>query len=428
MTIDEADTITLTSQQRAAVDMAKRHRISILTGGPGTGKSTTILEIIKWARSESLSVFQAAPTGKAARRMVESTGEFASTIHALLGCTFVNGHFEFMHNENAPLHCDLLILDEISMITNSLMCSVLKAIDPQKTRLLLIGDSDQLPSVGPGAVLRDMLSSRVIPHTELDIIHRNSGTIVSACHKIKNGIVYSPPQALDLENPEGPVNLIHVECDTPEQALAGVEAIVCERMPLRGYDPVNDVQVISPVNEKGELSCKSINERLRNRLNPAAWDDGDYPFRAKDRVINTKNMAYPGTDNDVENIVNGDIGFVDEIQKQNIVVTFTNPDRQVTIPKKEKHLLHAYCITCHRFQGSEAPVIIIPVHKQFDRFLSNAWIYTAISRGREIVITIGCFNTIAKAIRNKEPNNRKTKLTERLVEEQRRRRLLEYAI
>jgi exodeoxyribonuclease V alpha subunit len=186
--------------------------------------------------------------------------------------------------------------------------------------------------------------------------------------------------------------------------------------------------VISPVNEKGELSCKSINERLRDRLNPVTWDDGDYPFRAKDRVINTKNMTYPGTDNDIEYVVNGDIGFVDEIRKKDIIVTFTDPERQVAIPKKDKHLLHAYCITCHRFQGSEAPVIIIPVHKQFDRFLSNAWIYTAISRGRDIVITIGCFNTIAKAIRNKTSNNRQTKLASRLVDEQQRRRMLEYAI
>lgn len=420
--------IILTSQQVAAVEMVKQHSISILTGGPGTGKSTTVLEVIKWARSKNLSVFQACPTGKAAKRLIESTGEFASTIHALLGCQFVNGHFEFIHDKDNPLTCDLLILDEISMITNDLMCRVIEAVDPKKTRLLLIGDSDQLPSVGPGAVLRDMLASRVIPHTELDIVQRNSGAIVSACHKIKNGIVYSPPATLDLDHQDGPVNLIHVECDTHEQTLAGVEAIVCDRMPLRGYDPVNDVQVISPVNEKGELSCKSINERLRDRLNPVAWDDGDYPFRAKDRVINTKNMTYPGTDNDTEYVVNGDIGFIDEVQKQDIIITFTDPARQVAIPKKDKHLLHAHCITCHRFQGSEAPVIIIPVHKQFDRFLSNAWIYTAISRGRDIVITIGCFNTIAKAIRNKAPNNRQTKLASRLVEEQRRRRMLEYSI
>lgn len=418
----------LTKQQIMAVEMVKQHSVSILTGGPGTGKSTTVLEVIKWARSENLSVFQACPTGKAAKRLIESTGEFASTIHAMLGCEFVNGHFEFVHNKKNPLGCDLLILDEISMITNDLMCRVLEAIDPKKTRLLLIGDADQLPSVGPGAVLRDMLSSKVIPHTELDIIQRNTGTIVAACHKIKNGIVYSPPDALDLEHPDGPVNLIHVECDTPEQTLSGIEAIVCNRMPLRGYDPVNDVQVISPVNEKGLLSCKSINERLRDRLNPLTWDDDGYPFRAKDRVINTKNEYYPGSDTEKEYIVNGDIGFVDEIRTKEIVVTFSDPERQVVIPKKDKHLLHAYCITCHRFQGSEAPVIVIPVHKQFDRFLSNAWIYTAISRGREIVITIGCFDTIAKAIRNRTPNDRKTKLTERLISEQQRLRLLIYDI
>lgn len=420
--------IILTSQQLQAVEMVKKNPVSIISGGPGCGKTTTTLEIIKWAKSNNLRIAQACPTGRGAKRMMEVTGEFASTIHAMLGCEFINGKFQFVHQKRNPLQCDLLIIDEVSMITSNLMCRVMEAIDPKQTRVLFVGDTNQLPSVEAGAVLRDLLASRVIPHTELDIVQRNSGTIVSACHKIKSGIVYSPPQSLDLDHPDGPVNLIHVECETPEKTMSGIEAIVCDRIPLRGYDPVNDIQVISPVNEKGLLSCKSINERLRGRLNPLTWDDDGYPFLAKDRVINTKNMQYPGVDGGQEYVVNGDIGFVDEIQKKDIVVTFADPERQVIIPKKDKHLLHAYCITCHRFQGSEAPVIVIPVHKQFDRFLSNAWIYTAISRGREIVITIGCFNTISKAIQNKTPNNRKTKLAECLVNEQQRLRLLEYAI
>ncbi|MBI9090732.1 MAG: AAA family ATPase [Desulfobacterium sp.] len=400
--------------------MVKKNRVSVLCGGPGTGKSTTLLSIIEWAASEKMSITQAAPTGKAAKRMMEATGHYASTIHTMLGCIFEDGKFQFAHNRSNPLQADLLILDEISMITNDLMCRVLEAIDPKRTKLLLVGDQDQLPSVGAGAVLRDILASQAVPHVELDVIHRNSGTIVTACHRIKRGQFYSPAKALDLEATP-PVNLIHVECSTPEMTLAGVESMVCDRMPLRGYDPINDIQVLSPVNTKGLLSCKSINDRLRDRLNPdtdGLWGDGggdDYPFRPGDKVINTKNSRLQTTKGAEAMIVNGDIGIVRAIHGKEIIINFTDPDREVAVPKKDKNLLHAYCITCHKFQGSEAPVIIIPVHQQFNYFLSNSWIYTAISRGKEIVITLGDFNTIEKAIKNRIPNNRKTKLAEQIV-------------
>jgi len=412
--------IILTDQQVAALEMVKRSRVSVLTGGPGTGKTTTLLSIIRWAESEKLSITQASPTGKAAKRMVESTGRYASTIHTMLGCIYDGSGFEFLHNKHNPLNTDLLIIDEISMITNDLMCRVLEAVNPQRTRLLFVGDADQLPSVGAGAILRDILASRVIPHIELDIIHRNSGSIVKACHQIKNGQYYSPAKKINLEA-ESPVNLIHIECSTPEATLAGVVALVCDRMPLRGYDPVNDVQVLSPVNTAGILSCQSINEKLRDRLNPAKggfWNDGDeepYPFRAKDKVICTKNNKLQTTKGEEVNVVNGDIGIIQEVTGKEIIIDFTDPDRQVVMLKKDKTLLHAYCITCHKFQGSEAPVVIIPIHKQFKYFLSNAWIYTAISRGKEIVITLGDFGTIEKAIKNRIPNNRKTKLSEQIV-------------
>jgi len=413
-------TFELTKQQSAAGEMVKRNRVSVLTGGPGTGKTTTTLSIIKWAESEKMSVTQAAPTGKAAKRMIESTGRYASTIHTMLGCLYDGSGFEFLHNKHNPLNTDLLILDEISMITNDLMCRVLEAINPRRTKLLLVGDAYQLPSVGAGAILRDILASRVIPHIELDIIHRNSGAIVAACHQIKNGQYYSPAKALDLDA-EFPINLIHVECSTPEATLAGVEALVCDRMPLRGYDPINDIQVLSPVNTSGILSCKSINDRLRDRLNPdtgGLWNDGDaepYPFRAGDKVINTKNSKLSTTHGEDAMVVNGDIGIIKAVTGKEIIIDFTDPDRQVVMPKKSKTLLHAYCITCHKFQGSEAPVIIIPLHKQFSFYLSNSWIYTAISRGKSIVITLGDFNTIERAIKNRVPNNRKTKLAKQIV-------------
>ena len=406
-----------TKKQASAIKMIQQNKISILTGGPGTGKTFTTKLIIKWALEQKMFITQAAPTGKAAKRMIEATGQYASTIHTMLGCIFENNSFTFNFNKNNPIPTDLIILDEISMITNNLMLSVMEAINIKRTKLLLIGDQDQLPSVGAGSVLRDLLDSKVIPHIELDKIFRNSGTIVKACHAIKNGNYYTPDRKLNLES-ESPKNLIHIECSIPEKTLSGIKKIVCERMPLRGYNPVDDVQVISPVNKKGILSCESINNILRNELNPDPYlsEDEEQPkFRVNDKVINTKNSPVTKTDGSATAIVNGDIGIVKTVSTKKISVLFADPDREVYLPVKDQNLLHAYCITCHRFQGSESPVIIIPVHRQFNYHLSNSWIYTALSRGKDLVITIGAFDTIERAIKNRLSNNRKTMLKKRIV-------------
>lgn len=437
--MDNNNTIKLTKQQLLSVEMVKNNQVSILTGGPGTGKTTTTKEIIDWAISENLKISQAAPTGKAAKRMMSATDYYASTIHTMLGCEFDDKtkSFKFIRNAYNNLPADLIILDEISMITNDLMARVLEAIDTNKTKLLLIGDQNQLPSVGAGAILRDILASKTIPHVELDIIHRNSGKIVTACHKIKDGQLYTPVRKLNLEA-DSPVNLIHIECFTPESALLGIEKLMCDVIPKKyNYDPVEDIQVISPVNKKGELSCDSINKVLRNRLNPDKVnnfeenldnhidnhfkakennsDNNTYKFRSGDKVINTKNSKAESVGGEESAIVNGDIGIVQAVDVKSITVLFSDPERTVRIPKSDQHLLHAYCITCHRFQGSEAPVIIIPVHRQFNYFLSNSWIYTAISRAKDICITIGSFQTVERAIRNRQPNNRVTMLSEKLI-------------
>lgn len=407
-----------TDQQLSAIDMVKNNQISILTGGPGTGKTFTTKIIIDWAIKNKLVITQAAPTGKAAKRMIEATGQYASTIHTMLGCMFEDDKFVFNYNHKNPIPTDLIILDEISMITNDLMARVMEAINIKRTKLLLIGDKDQLPSVGAGAVLRDLLASKIVPHVELNQIFRNSGSIVKICHLVKMGDSYQPHTQIDLDA-ESPKNLIHIECNTPEKTLAGIKKIVCERMPLRGYDPIEDVQVISPVNKKGLLSCESINNILRDELNPDLYsnEDEDSPkFRTGDKVINTKNSPVTKTNGKQTAIVNGDIGIVTNVSDKKMAVLFADPEREVQLPKNDKNLLHAYCITCHRFQGSEAPVIIIPVHRQFNYYLSNSWIYTALSRGKELVITVGAFDTIERAIRNKQPNNRETRLTQRLLE------------
>jgi len=336
-----------TAEQESAVGMVRDSKVSILYGGPGCGKTFTTRLIIAWAKENNMRVIQAAPTGKAAKRMIEATAEPAATIHATLGCEMgEDGHFKFTHNKQLKLSADLLIIDESSMVTTNLMARLLEAVDFRHTRVLFVGDENQLPSVGAGAVLRDMLASGSIPSTELTIIHRNSGVIVKACHSVKNGRAYEPYRALCLDL-DDPINLIHVECDTPEQTLVGVRKVMCERMPLRGFNPVDDVQVISPVNSKGILSCDNINEYIREKLNPTSglsFTDAETVtkigsvFRPGDKVINTKNTPITDTRGKKVNIVNGDIGRIIAVSAKRMTVQFLDPDRSVYLPANSQNI------------------------------------------------------------------------------------------
>ncbi|MBF0474552.1 MAG: AAA family ATPase [Deltaproteobacteria bacterium] len=419
----------LTDKQQAAVDMVKASPISILTGGPGTGKTTACKAILAWAAEKRLAVSCCAPSGKAAKRMTEATGHQASTIHSLLGAQMFNGHFTYSYDEYHELECDLLIVDETSMVSNDLMADLLRAVN-LNTRVLLVGDQDQLPSVGAGAVLRDLLTYDQIPHVELDLPQRNTGDIVAACHRIKRGRSYSFSDSIDLENGK---NLLHFEIDDPEEILNAIVTIVADRLPLRGFDPVWDVQVISPTNEKGRLSCMDINLALQQRLNPNAQkitQEDKYSFFLNDKVIQTKNKRTdvsvmvqmpwdeaPYRETRPGYIVNGDIGRVVEAnpEEKQLIINFFTPDRRVKIPSAaQNELLLSYCLTCHRMQGSEAPVVIIPVHKSNSFLMDRSWIYTAISRAQTICITIGQFSVIETAIDKKTANQRITRLPQRL--------------
>lgn len=394
----------LTDQQLSAVDMVKNNRISVLTGGPGTGKTTTAKEIITWAEGRGMTVDLCAPSGKASKRLNESTGRSASTIHRLLGAQMTKEGFEFFHGELTPLDTDLIICDETSMVSNDLMASLLRAINPDRTRILFLGDDDQLPSVGAGAVLRDLLASGVVPHVKLDKIHRSSGDIVRACHNIKHGKYYEPSAILD---PENGLNLRHIEAPTPMKIVSAINKIVTVRMPQRGFDPVWDVQVISPTNTKTAMSCKGINEVLQEKLNQK-YDK----YGPGDKVINTKNREIDG-----EYMVNGDIGHILREVKSGYEIEFFDPERIVNISKIDNNLLLAYCITCHRFQGSESPVIVIPVHSSFAFLVNRTWIYTAISRAKTICITVGQFSEIKKAIGRANSSERVTMLKKKLSED-----------
>ena len=401
----QVDKISLTSEQSAAVEMVQQNQVVLLTGGPGTGKTTTIRAILHWAKEAKLRVLLAAPSGKAAKRMSEATGYSASTIHKLLVGTFVNGEFYFKYNQNNPLETDLIIIDETSMIDNSLMANLLQAIKPG-TKLLLVGDQDQLPSVGAGAVFRDLLASEAIPTVTLNIIHRNSGAIVKACHEIKHGRAFIPPAVLDLENGD---NLRHIE-ESDQPRIIGIIRTLVQRMANRGYDPIWDVQILSPLNNRTIMSCDSINKIMQEALNPNTLIDG-YKFKIGDKVINTKNAQV----DQFTYIVNGDMGTVKDITTKNIVVHFYYPDRIVTLSRVENNLLLAYACTIHRYQGSEVPVTIIPIHRSFGFFYSRSLLYTAISRASEICITVGQFSAVKAAIKRTESNMRVTMLKTKLA-------------
>ena len=404
----------LNEKQMIALEMIKNNKISILTGAPGTGKTWLLSEVLRWAESKGLTLALAGPTGKSSKQMQTATGHAASTIHRLLEPRKALHGFIFTRNEEKQLNeYDMIILDECSMITNNLMADIVRAIDFNKTSLLMVGDHYQLPSIGAGAVLRDLINSRIIPVTELTEIQRNAGCVVRACHLIKDSKIYEPSEWLDTKNGQ---NLRHLEVSSPEMIHHYIREIVTERMPSRGYDPVWDVQVLSPTNKRTILSCDGLNTMLQKKLNSGNPAIDKYNFRVGDKIIQTKNEQIPNLVGEKELVVNGDIGLITEIDKSAklLMVTFFDPDRAVRIPMYDHNLLMAYCITVHRFQGSEAPVVIIPVHSSFNFFVNRNWLYTAISRAKEICITIGQFSAIRQAIKTDMAIKRVTRLKEKL--------------
>lgn len=405
--------IALTDEQLSAIEMVKNNKFCILTGGPGTGKTTTVKCILDWAQNKNLCVAQCAPTGKAAKRMMEATGKYASTIHSLLGAQMMFGEFSFQMNEENQLDIDFLIVDEVSMVDNRLMADLLKAVK-ETTIVLLVGDEGQLPSVGSGAVLRDLLASGFVPNVKLTKIHRNSGEIVKACHTIHKGQKYKPCTKLDIENG---FNLRHIETSSTV-AIQDVIQKLFPKMQVRGFDPIWDVQVLSPVNSRSNLSCDGLNDVLQAQLNPAPIVEGTV-FRENDKVIQIKNVKLDDVHGASTFLVNGDMGQVLQCDPDSnkMIVKFFDPERVVSINRKKNDLLRAYCITCHRAQGSEAPVIIIPFHKTFQFILTRNWIYTAISRAKVMCFTVGQFSAIEKAIDREEMSTRKTQLAKKIAEE-----------
>lgn len=422
-TIDKSG---LAEDQAAAVAAFERAPVFVLCGAPGTGKTYTVARIVRGLLATGLTIELAAPTGKAAKQMslalADTVGGHARTIHSLLEPTINEdtGEFRFERGEGNPLDCDVLIVDEFSMVDVPLCRSLLKAVR-ETTRILIVGDHYQLPSVGPGAVLRDLLAAGV-PSFELKKIKRNAGLIVRACHAMKDGRQPRPAEHLDLETG---ANWRHIEVGDAAQIKEVIETLIRDKLPAAGVDPQWGWQIISPTNERGELSCDALNGLAKAIVNPTRPVEKGLRFAVGDKVVRTKNGQCKGdllkdvaavrVTRDAEEeaeeyrvrgssgqirIVNGDIGLVREITKKEITVQFRFPDRLAVIKRADHHLRQAYCMTCHKMQGSEVDVVILPLHRSIAGLpmVTREWIYTAFSRAKRFIVTVGDIDAIGPMV------------------------------
>lgn len=397
----------LAEKQKEAVVLSARNKILIITGGPGTGKTTIIKAIIRIFRAMKLRVLLAAPTGRAAKRMQEATGHEAKTIHRLLEYSPRNGGFE--KNQETPLEADVIILDECSMIDLMLMYHLVKAV-PLNATLILVGDINQLPSVGPGSVLKDLIESgrfEVVTLTEIFRQARES-RIVTNAHLINKGLFP------DLKKPSGRElsDFYFIGEKDPEEIINKILKLCQDRIPRRfGFHPVKDVQVLTPMH-RGALGVMNLNYRLQEYLNQneSRQVRGNKSFKVKDKVMQL-------TNNYDKSVYNGDVGTVTRIdlEEQEIQVDFEG--RLVTYDFSElDELALAYAISVHKSQGSEYPAVIIPVVTQHYLLLQKNLIYTGITRGKKLVILIGSKKALAIAIKNVKTMDRFSRLKERLAE------------
>lgn len=398
--IEKESGITYDDVQQAAIHMAAESKVMVLTGGPGTGKTTTTQGIISAWKTAGLSILLAAPTGRAAKRMSEATGMEAKTIHRLLGFKPTEG---YKFNEENPLDGDALIVDECSMIDIILMYSLLKAI-PLTMRLVLVGDIDQLPSVGAGNVLRDIIESEAIPVTRLTRIFRQaqSSRIVTNAHAINQG--YFP----NIQNGKD-TDFFFIRAEEPQDAVPQIVNLVKNRLPKAYGRPVSDVQVLTPM-RRSYCGSDNLNIELQKALNPmgVSLSFGGTLYRSGDRVMQIRN-------NYDKDVYNGDIGTISDVDLEENELLVSFGDKVVTYEKSElDELVLAYATTIHKSQGSEYPIVVIPVFYSFFTLLQRNLIYTAITRAKKICVLIGQMKALGYAVKNLTVEQRNTKLKERL--------------
>jgi exodeoxyribonuclease V alpha subunit len=403
--VEEELNITLAESQKLAIDKALDNRLMVITGGPGTGKTTLVNSLLKTLEAKKLNIKLCAPTGRAAKRLSESTGLEATTIHRLLEIDPAYGGFK--RNEESPLSCDYLVIDETSMVDVPLFYSLLKAL-PLHSALLLVGDVDQLPSVGAGQVLKDIISSKVISTVQLTEIFRQAATsnIITNAHRINHGIL--PNMQITREESD----FYFVEAEHGDDIINKIITMVKERIPKKfNLNPVQDIQLLCPM-QRGGAGARSLNIELQKVLNPNHTEGivkfGQI-FAIGDKIMQTEN-------NYDKEVYNGDIGIIKAIneQDQEIIINFYNRDVNYDYTDLDQITL-AYATTIHKSQGSEYPAVIIPITMQSYMMLRRNLIYTAITRGKKLVVIIGQKKALAMAVKDTTSSHRYSKLREWLV-------------
>lgn len=396
--------ITLALNQIRAVSAALDRKALVITGGPGTGKTTIIRAIIRIYCKHGGNVALAAPTGRAAKRLSEASGHDARTIHRLLEFSPKQGGFK--RNGDFPLEADMVIIDEVSMIDSVLMHYLLKAV-PKDATLILVGDVDQLPSVGPGNVLKDIIASRCVPTVMLDEIFRQSGEslITVNAHKINHGefpLLSSNKNVLQ--------DFYFIELDDPDEVCKMVLHMCRNKIPEKfGFHPVNDIQVLAPMH-RGIAGAANLNGELQKYLNQSTDElpRGGTIFKTGDKVMQIRN-------NYDKDVYNGDIGRIISIDREKHEVNMDYDGKAVVYDFTElDEVVLAYAVSVHKAQGSEYPAVVMPVLTQHYMMLQRNLLYTAITRGKKLVVLIGTKKALAIAIRNNKQQMRYTRLRERL--------------
>jgi len=396
---------TLAPSQREAIKAATQSKVLVITGGPGVGKTTIVQGIIEIFAAKDLKVALGAPTGRAAKRLSESTGRSAKTIHRLLEYDALEGGFT--RNRTKPIDADLIVIDEASMIDIHLMNSLLRAVPPW-TCLILVGDVDQLPSVGPGTVLADIIASGTVPVSRLTEIFRQAGEsgIVRAAHAVNQG-----------EEPESSTkstgDFFFIEVDQPAVIIERIIQMVRERIPARfGFNPMTDVQILTPMH-KTEIGVQNLNQVLQGVLNPLQPGQKQIErfgvcFRTGDKVLQTVN-------NYQKEVFNGDIGRILNIDTVDQEIVVEIDGREILYDFSElEELLLAYATTIHKSQGSEYPAVVIPVHTAHYVMLQRNLLYTAITRGKKLVVLVGSRKALALAVGRQDTAKRFSLLRYRL--------------